>query len=596
MRVNLFEPFPPDEQKRLPVQKAVNRWVQERVGGPTSNIFCLSNYTLNGIDVFLRYHLLKNDIEPHIVFSDYNVVIQTLLDENSSLNRKKFDFVLLSLDLRNLIENFLANTWDVDDIAARLHDLLTLVDHRVHAPVLITDFVLPLTGARRDANSLENKVRRLNEMVAEFAAEHARHFFLIDVNRLIGLLGAEAALDAKLWHQSKAPYKSPLLSWLARDAATIIAAHYGKSKKCVILDCDNTLWGGIIGEDGMDGIALDATAYPGAAFHEFQAYLLGLHSQGVLLAICSKNNEADALQVFAEHPHSLLKREHFACIRINWEDKATNILEIAGTLQLGLNNFVLIDDSNVECALLEQSLPDLTVAQAPQDPADLRHIWNAQNLFFVPQRTEEDRNKLQQYRDNDLRRESAAVIGDMAQFLRSLETKVVICLDEQAQIDRLAQLTQKTNQFNVRTIRYTLPEMEQMLISPCHLVFSMHVVDRFGDLGITNLCILALDGEGGAFVDTFLMSCRVIKRNLEFFFFHRCTQIAHERHGVRTVRAEYVPTAKNGLVAELWDDAGLTLVATQADGSKSYRGELGQLTYQMPDHIQFKEHIHELAY
>lgn len=585
MRLAGFEPFPIEQQKRVAVQKAVNQWSKEGGPGPSPKVFCLTNYTLNGIEVFLSYHLLQKKLRPQIEFSDFNVVVQTVLDNDSRLYASAPDFLVLSLDPRILIKDFYRNAWDAQRVAGELGELLALIRDKIRAPVLVTDFVLPLADNARAAGSLDSKVGLLNRALAEFAAGHAGRFFLLDSNRLVGLLGLQESLDAKLWHQSKAPFKSPFLSWLAREMATIIGAHYGLSKKALILDCDNTLWGGVVGEDGMAGIALDSNAYPGVAFHEFQAHLLNLHAQGVLLTICSKNNEADVLQVLREHPHCLLKPEHFVCIRANWNSKAENIADIAAMLQLGLNNFVFIDDSPVECALVEQALPELDIIQAPADPLALRHIRHAEDLFFVPYRSAEDGQKQQQYKDNGSRRDSAAGFADVAQFLRSLETSVELYRDEPAQLERLAQLTQKTNQFNLRTARYSPQDLARFIDSPAHVVLSMRVQDKFGDLGITNLCIIELDGAGGAFVDTFLMSCRVIKRDLEFFFFHHCLQVLRERHGVLRIGAAFIPSGKNMLVERLWDDVGLQLLATDGDGVKHYAAPLDQLGYARPEHI-----------
>lgn len=589
MRIAAFEAFPPELQKRMAVQKAVNQWRKEDWQGPAPSVYCLSNYTMNGIDAFLAYHLMARRLRPAIQFSGFDVVTQTVLDPESELYTGGADFVVLSLDLRLLVPGYLAGTWDAAAAAAALGELLAQLSARVRKPVLVTDFVLPPGATRRlGADGLWHKVDLLNRALADFVAAHSRQFFLLDVNRIVALLGLEHVLDHKLWHQTKAPFKSAFLSWLARDIATIIGAHYGLSKKCVILDCDNTLWGGVIGEDGMDGIALDATRYPGAAFHEFQSWLLQLHRQGVLLAICSKNNEADVLQVFAEHPHSLLKKEHFACIRANWRNKADNIADIARTLQLGLNNFVFIDDSHVEVGLVEQAMPELAIIQVPPNPLDLQFIWQAEDLFFVPHRTEEDGRKADQYRENEARQDAGGQFADLGQFLLSLGTTVEVAADDTSQLERLAQLTQKTNQFNVRTVRYTVQDMQALLDAPDAAVFSMRVADRFGDLGITNLCIARLDGRGGAFIDTFLMSCRVIKRELEQFFFHQCLAQLRQRHGVRTVHAEYLPSAKNVLVEHLWDELGLQRLADGPAGQQRYQAELAQLAYVQPPHIQLK--------
>ena len=587
MRLAAFDGFPVEEQKRISVQKAVNQWRREDWSGPAPRVYCLSNYTLNGIELFLSYHLLKQKLRPDILFSDYNVVVQTLLDADSSLHRARPEFVVLSLDLRVLIRDYYANGWDVQVEIDKLLELLELARMHVKAPIIVTDFALPLLGDMRGAPGLEANVRGLNMALASYVREHARQFFLVEVNRIVALLGWNEAHDNKLWHTSKAPYKSPMLSWLAREIATIVGAHFGRAKKCVILDCDNTLWGGVIGEDGLDGIALDASKYPGAAYQQFQAYLLSLHARGVLLAICSKNNEADVLQVFGQHPHSLLKKEHFVCIRANWNNKVENIVDIANTLQLGLNNFIFIDDSPVECGMVEQSLLELDLIQAPSDPNQFERIWHAEDYFFIPHRTAEDGAKLQQYRDNDSRSESVAGFQDMGAFLLSLGTSVEVVLNKpgkRGHVERIAQLTQKTNQFNLRTVRYTLQEIEAIIASDRYLVFHMQVSDKFGDLGITNVCILQLDSEGVAFVDTFLMSCRVIKRELEQFFFHACAERARAQFGVLSVRAEFIPTSKNMLAATFWDQLGLQTVL-EAEGRRIYGAQLSALSYTKSPHI-----------
>jgi FkbH-like protein len=406
--------------------------------------------------------------------------------------------------------------------------------------------------------------------------ENSKQFFLVSLNRIITLFGAKESIDNRLWHQSKAPFKSAFLSMLARDLSTIVGSHFGLSKKCVLLDCDNTLWGGVIGEDGMTGIALDPYISPGAAFYEFQSYLLSLHQQGILLAVCSKNNEADVLEVFANHPNCLLKKEHFVCIRANWKDKAENILEISEVLQLGINSFVFIDDSHVECSLVQESIPDLDIIQAPKNPLDLDHIWQWENIFFTPHRTKEDAQKQKQYQDNEARRESSESFADIGKFLLSLETSVELFRNEAAHLERIAQLTQKTNQFNLRTVRYTLQDIESFLQSKDYVVFTMHVRDKFGDLGITNLCIMSLCGNGRAFVDTFLMSCRVIKRDLEFFFFNHCLQVLKQDHAVTEILAEFIPTRKNSLVEKFLDNVGLSL-SSEEGGIKKYRGSLSNL-------------------
>lgn len=587
MKLQTFEEFPPDEQKRLFVQKAVNVWSKESEFPYSAKTFFLTNYTLNGIDVFHSYHLLKKKISPQTEFSDFNAIVQTLINSDSTLHKFSPDFLVLSLDLRIFIKDFYLNRWSVDSAANDLLRILNLIQEKIKAPTIVTDFIVPILsgGRQKMEDSLTHKVQTLNHKLMEYVQANSRQFFLVELNRIQSLIGVKESLDDRLWYQFKAPFKSPFMSMLARDISTIIGAHFGLSKKCIILDCDNTLWGGVVGEDGLNGIALDPCTYPGMAFYEFQSYLMNLHQNGILLAICSKNNEADVLEVLEKHPNCILKKEHFIAIRANWNKKAQNILDISKNLKLGVNNFVFIDDSDIECSLVQESIPDLDIIQAPKNPQDFVHIWNSEDIFYVPHRTQEDEQKQKQYKDNELREQSSVEFSDMSKFLKSLETSVELYKNQNSHIERIFQLTQKTNQFNLRTVRYTLQDIDTFFRSGNHVLFTMHVNDRFGDLGVTNACIMHLQGNGVAFLDTYLMSCRVIQRDLEFFFLNHCAHIMRKEYGVAQILAEFIPTKKNVIADGFLEASGFNFVS-ERDGAKKYVIQTDQLK---PFN---KEHIH----
>jgi len=588
MMLSMFQEFPQEEQKRIYVQKAVNCFKEKVDYENNVKTFFLTNYTLNGIESFQSYYLYKKSISPVVEFSDFNAVVQTLLNEKSKLHEFSPDFVVLSLDLRIFVKDFSLNEWDLNIILLELMKILDLVKKAIKVPVIVTDFFLPAVNLMKNStgDTLDKKVNKLNLELSEYIQSNSKEFFLVELSKMVGFVGNKNSIDDRLWYKNKAPFKSPLLASLAREISTIISSHYGHSKKCIILDCDNTLWGGVVGEDGLDGIALDPNEYPGVAYFEFQSYLLSLYKQGILLAICSKNNEEDVLAVLENHPNCLLKREHFVVIKANWNKKYMSVMEISSQLRLGMNNFVFVDDSDVECSLIQEFIPDLDVIQTPKNPSELSHIWNSENLFYLPQKTKEDERKQTLYKDDFSRQKSSEDFEDISTFLKTLQTSVEFFEKEETQLERIAQLTQKTNQFNLRTIRYTTLNIESFIKSDNHVIFSMRVKDKFGDLGITNVAIFNFDKKNVAFLDTFLMSCRVIQRDLEYCFLQHCANTLRDNYDVKVIEAEFVPSKKNSLAKNFLAKVGFKLcVDTNGNDTDKYYGNILDMAPFSSDHI-----------
>lgn len=339
-----------------------------------------------------------------------------------------------------------------------------------------------------------------------------------------------------------------------------------KRKKCLVLDLDNTLWEGVLGEDGIDGIQVDGD-YPGKAYHYWQEGLKELERNGVILAICSKNNQTDVEALFAarEMPLSL---KDFACTRINWNDKATNIREIAQELNIGLDSMVFVDDNPTERELIRQQLPMVSVPEWPGQPYELPLFYTrlVNEYFSVYTLTDEDKQKTEQYRQNANRAQAQAQFTDMEDFLRSLEMKLTIAPATDVTIPRVAQMTQKTNQFNLTTKRYTESDIRSLLDNGAQ-IWTLAVADRFGDNGITGLMILI--PEGGWTIDTLLMSCRVLGKGIEEAFFK---SVISRYNGVLT--AQYIPTAKNEQVAEFYERMGMKLERTIDGGMKEYSAQM----------------------
>lgn len=337
-----------------------------------------------------------------------------------------------------------------------------------------------------------------------------------------------------------------------------------KRKKCIVLDLDNTLWGGVLGEDGISGIKIGGD-YPGKAFAFFQKSLLQLSKAGVILAVCSKNNETDVLEAWEKNPFMVLKKENFAAYRINWTDKATNIRKLASELNIGLDSFVFVDDNPTERELIKQMLPMVSVPEFPTQPYELPMFFKkmVDDYFKVYSITDEDKKKTEQYKANAARSQAQLSFTNFGAFLESLDIQITIEAANEFNIPRIAQMTQKTNQFNLTTKRYTDADVKSFLVNGWK-IWCTSVADRFGNSGITGCIMVNRDT-----IDTFLLSCRILGKGIENAFIKKILALLKE-DGVRTIKAAYLPTAKNAQVADFYDRCGFLCVEENADGSKNY--------------------------
>jgi FkbH-like protein len=372
----------------------------------------------------------------------------------------------------------------------------------------------------------------------------------LDLDQVQERIGRLRFFDRRFWYSSRFPFTTEGASEIARCVIGIGAVLKLPKAKVIVLDADNTLWGGIIGEDGMNGIALGPD-YPGNAFLDFQRRLLDYRQRGFILALCSKNNQADVEQVLHEHPHQILRNEHFAAQRVNWLPKPDNLASLAEELNLGLDSFVVVDDSNYECAAIRQAFPQVEVVQTPPKPVDVPTCLDSVARLEVLSLTDEDLTKTDMYAQERRRRElkqslekSGVALRD---YLASLKMTMRVGFNDSSHLARLAQLTQKTNQFNLTTRRYNEQQMQVFIRNDNWLVGYFSLADVFGDSGIVGLVVLQMTTPEKVELDTFLMSCRVIGREAESAFLHTVLRrLANQ--GVKEVVASYHPTPKNGLV------------------------------------------------
>ncbi len=379
----------------------------------------------------------------------------------------------------------------------------------------------------------------------------------LDLDVLVARVGANNFFDTRLWYSSVFPF-TPEACLAVADAVTSLAASLKRTRaKVIALDADNTLWGGVIGEDGMQGIALGPD-YPGSAYMDFQRRILALKQRGFVLAVCSKNNMDDFMEVLDTHPHMLLGKDDFAAMRVNWTPKPDNLRELARELNLGLDAFIFVDDSDHECAAVQHALPEVEVVQVPGKPVEIPACLDHLPRLQILNLTEEDLAKTAMYRQEAQRKsqmaDMASAGGSVEDYLKSLNMKMAIGRDDAAHLPRLAQLTQKTNQFNLTTRRYSEQDVAAYMQAGDANVYHFSLADNFGDSGIVGLAIVK-KSAGAARLDTFLMSCRVIGRRAEQAFLSRIIDNLRDE-GIEQLEAEYIPTRKNALVATFLPDNG----------------------------------------
>lgn len=412
--------------------------------------------------------------------------------------------------------------------------------------------LFPFRVTARDR--VERAAREYNDALYALADQYP-NLKVVDFAGFMADYPREEWIDWKYYFLSQMPVNPRLAAafgrWFERQTEIIEM----KRKKCLVLDLDNTLWGGILGEDGVAGVRIGGD-YPGNAYLAFQQYLLELSGSGVILAACSKNNEADVRELWREHPANLLRGEHFAAVRINWQDKASNIREIARELNIGLDSMVFIDDNPTERELVRGLVPEVAVPDFPDHPYQLPEYVArlTERYFTVYALTDEDRGKTEQYKTKALRDSQQALFADFDDYVRSLEIRLTIAGVTPLTIGRAAQMTQKTNQFNLTTRRYTDADIQELIRTGARVV-TLGAADKFGDNGITGLMIVTFGEHRTAVIDTLLMSCRILGKGIEYAFVsHVIRQLFAE--GTTAVEASYIPTARNGQVADFYPKLG----------------------------------------
>jgi FkbH-like protein len=522
-------------------------------------ILIVSSYTVRLIDHELKKQLAALGFEGvESVIDEYNLMYNIISPDSVLGKTLDADFVVLMYRAEDLT--------DSDGFIAHVKALR----HRVKATLILGDVVVPAVDNLYDCNSADSKRDRAAELGKKIkcALLDQPSLYFIDMDSMASRIGHDNFFDPRLWYTSMTPFSGPGIKEIARTLARVINASSRPAKKCIVLDCDNTLWGGIIGEDLIDGIKLGPD-YPGNCYVEFQRRIKQLSGTGYVLAINSKNNESDVFEVLDTHPSQVLQKSDFACMKINWNSKVQNMIEIARELNIGLDSLVYFDDNPVEIQLLMENLPEVESIEVSKNPLEIMDAISASSLPDRLRITAEDRKKTTMYRKNLQRESLRKSVTDIEDFYRGLQMHMEVRKNLHADVQRIAQMTQKTNQFNIATVRRNEGDIVDFQQDKAYNLYAFSLVDKFGDNGIVGYCEVSLsDVEPVATVVNFLMSCRVVSRTAEFEFMSRLLEDLHTNHGIQTVHARWVRSEKNKPCETFLDDFGFTTPG--GEDEKSY--------------------------
>lgn len=535
----------------------------------------IGGYSLYPLHELIEHLLSVSGYDSELFIGRYDNYVSEIMDEASELySFKPHAVFVLPSEHRCKYQGRLTDARELQqaqalELSAQLLELCRTLHARTGAEIILSNFMLPagfdLGPYRARVLGSEWNFRKLLNLELGLNAPACVH--ICDLEFLTHRRGALNACDARAWFESKQPCAPDLLVDVAKEVTHIIASLRCGPKKMLVLDLDNTLWGGVVGDDGLEGLELGDTSPRGEAFKSFQRYILTLTERGVLLGVCSKNDHDKAAEPFVKHPEMVLRLEHFVSFKANWQPKVDNIRQMAAELELGLDSFVFVDDNPAEIEIVRQFAPEVTTLLVGPDPADYVRQLQDSRLFEPRHITAEDARRTEQYQQEASRKVLLTSATDMASYLASLEMVGTITEFNLLDVPRITQLINKSNQFNLTSRRRTEAEIQSLLDDPRYVCFVMRLADRFGDHGLISVVIgrLVLLGEQPTLeIDTWLMSCRVLKRQVEEEVLNEIVRLARLK-ACRHVRGIYLPTAKNGMVRQLYPQLGFELVAEAAE-------------------------------
>ena len=495
--------------------------------------------------------------------AEYNQVERQFLDPSSELYQTDADFIVLFQSTHKLGEKHsLLSPSQQESLA---EERLAFVASVCENPMLASKKIICLnypeiedtvfgSYATKVTSSFTYQVRKLNMGLMDLSQRYA-NLFICDIAGLQNKLGRDMMFAPNVYVSTEMVLSIDALPYVASRVMDIICAIKGQFKKCLILDLDNTVWGGVIGDDGLEGIQLGHGLGIGKAFTEFQMWVKKLKQRGVIICVASKNNEETAKEPFEKHPDMVLKLEDIAVFQANWETKVDNIRTIQRILNIGFDSMVFLDDNPFERNIVRENIPGITVPELPQDPGEYLEYLYSLNLFETASYSQADKDRTKQYQVEAQRVSLQKTFSNEADFLKSLDMTSVVSGFNKFNTPRVAQLSQRSNQFNLRTVRYTEADIEALGQNPDVIDLSFTLEDKFGDNGLIAVIIMKKQDEETLFIDTWFMSCRVLKRGMEDFTLNTMIEAAREK-GYKRIVGEYLPTPKNKMVENHYPSLG----------------------------------------
>ena len=527
-----------------------------RTFGKKIRIGILCSFTINGLEETIRVKSAENNIDCVTYVGGYNQYNQEILNQESNLYKFSPYITFLIMDTRNILGDLFYLPYSVsvserkNFVEKKLKEIQNLANtftSRTKSKLVIANFTIPTYSPHgifetKTEYGFHQMINDLNRGLLD-SFVNSNSIYVYDFNGFVSRYGEDNIFDYKQFFFGDMKISLDYIPYMANDLMGYVIGYLGLSKKCIVLDLDNTLWGGIIGEDGLNGIKLGPEP-PGNTYLEFQRVLLSLYQRGIILAINSKNNFEDAIKVIKEHPYMILREEHFASMRINWNDKVSNIQEIANELNINPDSMVFFDDDQVNREFMKLNMPQVLTIDLPKDSSQYAETIKTMNDFNVLNITTEDTSRGKMYVDQRKRNDLEQSAPNLESFLKNLELKIRIKNADEFTIPRISQLTLKTNQFNLTTKRYQESDIKKFCEDDRYFVGTAQVEDKFGDNGITGIFIVNKSKSKEWFIDTFLLSCRIMGREVEKVMLGYIINKAKE-NGVEIIKAKFIPTQKN---------------------------------------------------
>lgn len=575
-------------KKRRSIKKQLLNDGRERI---TKNIAILGGSTTNDIMNTLELFLLDSGIKPNFYQSEYAQYRNDIMFDNPALDEFKPDLILIHTTNRNVTEYTFDLNLTATQVEDSIHRQYTLFEdmwntafEKYHCPIVQNNFEKPLYRilGNSDCYDVHGKgyyINRLNQKFYEYAQSH-ENFHINDIDYLSSDYGLLQWSDTFYWHMYKYAMCLNAIPEYSYNVAKIIKSIYGKNKKALVLDLDNTLWGGVIGDDGQEGIEIGQETSIGQLYTEFQNYLKEQSKVGVLLTVNSKNDYDNAM-LGLNHPDGILKPDDFVNIKANWLPKSENIVSIANELNILPESLVFVDDNPAEREIVKQQVQGVAVPDIA-NPEDYVSRLDRCGYFEVTTLSQDDVKRSEMYKANAQRTAQQSKFADYNEYLNSLEMVATIDDFIPIYLNRITQLTNKSNQFNLTTKRYTLSEMEQVFQSDRYVRLYGKLKDRFGDNGVVSVVIGTVDSQSKNLdIDLWLMSCRVLKRDMEYAMLDTLVKQCKSK-GLSTITGYYYKTAKNSMVKSLFGDFGFTLISEDQSGNSIWRLNVKDYTYKNP--------------